>query len=379
MSKIDSPSCIQYESPIISVFKKTCQKSKVEATAKLILATLSITIGMLAMQHGLPRVCTILNSSLITAGVCFFALVIALNFFSKSRNTSSSTLSEIISQEKINQLIEESKLDGFYPAKKPLQESPPDKEKCAEWVNQHPEHLRDLASKFINSLNYICQNDFEKALKSSINDFNNYFSSLPKQRRQYTIILPSCCPRPYKTYHKMSNLWVTMMALPYLKYPPRKILVVNNSGRDKTVECPNEGIKNAVIFDDALYSGRQMTEVIESMELDKKVKLHVIAPFMTTIAQERVHSCFSDLKRSVWIAKHQTISVFFDSLTHQEKKTIKQLLEWHPRPHTLSTIYFDHKIADSWSVFSGIMIEGNLLTGDKGVPFIPQIITPYKH
>lgn len=364
---------------------------------------LSVMFGTLIISSFLKRANIPVSSSAINTGLCFIVLAFALKFFSKSgrkqqdekKANNISRLNsppvphhsreinacpqanEALSKQAIDHLLQKSHLHSFYPAKRPPS-SPLDKEKSVEWINRHPEHLQSLATKFISSINHISQREFEGILRASVSDFNDHLSSLPEEKRDYTIILPEFCPRPDKKYDEMSNLWVTMLALPFLQFLPKKIIVVENRSI-KILSEWNEGSKNAVLFDDAAYSGSQIIDVVDSMNVKKDITLHIIVPFMTARALERIQKDLTKSNNPHRFAKFQEIFPISDILIESEKETIKELLGVHPRPNTLATIYFDHKIADLWSVFSEQMKEGKLLTGDQGVAFIPQITPPYKN
>jgi hypothetical protein len=288
-------------------------------------------------------------------------------------------LPERISTEEVNTILQESGMVRFYPPKKPIQSYPPDPKKSIEWVSSHPPELKELASKIMDSVEHISHEEFEKALLSSVESFNRHLASLPKNQREYTIVLPDSCPRPFKPYTEMSNLWITMLALPFLRFPPTKIAVAQMMTGKPLKDVKT---KNIVLFDDASYSGSQISEIMGGMHPDRSTRIHIVTPFMTSRASTKIRE---ELKGLVWIANYREIPMLCNLLDQNQIEKIKSAF-LQPHPETLAMTYFDHKIADSWSVISSVLEEGSLLNvyfknslqNAPKVPFIPKISSPYK-
>jgi hypothetical protein len=280
-------------------------------------------------------------------------------------------LPEPLSAEMIQRMLEQSKLAKFYPPKRPAQSSAPNQDKCQQWVSEHPEALVEFAQKVINSISHVSQTEFEKALLCSVEDFNHHLSKLSKDQRAYTIVLAQNDARTQKEYAEMSNLWVTMLALPFLRYPPTQIVLARCHYGDCQKDIPT---KKVLLFDDAAYSGSQIAETIEGLHLDQSTKVYCVIPFLTKRAEQKLHDA------SVWIAEHQEMAVLYSRLNDSEKENLKRIpaLNTHPRPERLAITYFDHKMADLWSVLTPILVDGYLLHGEKKIPFIPEINPPYK-
>ncbi len=337
----------------------------------------------------------------IASGICLISLcALKLLFDLKSTNNKQIEPAQM-TEKKIQQLLEESQFDlydsmirdvqrsnqkgclaEYYPPQKPSASYAPNREKALDWINRHPEELQDLATQFIDRIQHVSQANFENHLKNSVDDFNNYLSQLPRNQRNYSIVLPLACNRTGKTFTNMSNLWVTLIALRFFKTSPKKIMVVNNCRRENIVDWKKENIQHVVYFDDAAYSGRQVSEMVESLKIDKKIKMHLIIPFIGKLAKTNIEKAFTvSLQRTPHqyrIAQHQMMPAFYDFLSDEDKNIMNDLFKAHPRPQTLGLTYFDHKIADTWSVFNSQLNGESLLSKGKGTKYIDDVPPPYK-
>ena len=176
----------------------------------------------------------------------------------------------------------------------------------------------------------------------------------------------------------MSNLWVTMHALPYLKYPPKDIALIDCGSSINTLN--NITTIKYVMFDDASYSGSQISEIIEGMSNEETLKNpHLIVPFMTDASCAKIRKA---TEGNCWIAEHKKMA----SLQHifTKKEELKIIVDAHKGypdgfANNLTLTYFDHKVADAFSL-SPLISRGYKIDDNKtGISFIENPDTPYKN
>lgn len=261
----------------------------------------------------------------------------------------------------------------LYPSpKRPRRTYPPIKEQCRKWVNSHSKKFKPIAEKFIQSINHVPWQTFEDSLVRSVNDFNNYLSSLPKAARSYMIVVPGT--------EIKSNLWVTRLALPLLRHPLQDILMCSDPRFETALN--NKNIQHLLIFDDASYSGDQfgntyLPEIAENTHMT----IHPIIPYMTPVANKLIQERLKQHKQPYRIAIHKTMSILFDSLSKEEQILLEEggSFQFQTRyASNLTPTYFDHNVAD-WMSAPDCLRSGKLLEKSAlRIHFLPKITPPYK-
>ncbi len=273
-------------------------------------------------------------------------------------------------------VLKSSPFAQFFPAIHPTSSNPPILEKTEQWINTHPEELQELARKLIASINYVPHQEFMKSLIESVRSFNKYLDLLPDSSRSFTIVIPNKCPRPVKPYYRMSNLWVTMLALPYLKYPPKDIALIECASRWNTLK--DISTEKYLMFDDASYSGNQISEIIEGIYNEESSKFpHFIVPFMTEASCAKIMKA---TKGKCWIANHRKMPTLRE--VFKKVGDLKIIVESHggcPEGFAanLTLTYFDHKIGDAYSL-SPLVSSGRRISSKESTSFIHEANTPYR-
>ncbi|MFA5390305.1 MAG: hypothetical protein WC331_02610 [Candidatus Omnitrophota bacterium] len=138
------------------------------------------------------------------------------------------------------------------------------------------------------------------------------------------------------------------------------------------------GIRTCVIVDDASYSGTQISETIKKISKHNPGAKFIIAvPYMTNRAIQTIRSKRGLLESvSVEILPHKTIPTLSEILTGDERDLFKKNRELFGRVfinnkdyevlQTAATL-FEHKIADTWSVYQRI------------ARFFEPVTPPYKN
>lgn len=197
-----------------------------------------------------------------------------------------------------------------------------------EWIERHSvsPRAKQLAEKIVREIRHIPYELFELNLAASVEDLNQKLSL--RQNQKYTITMSETTKSGY---------WVTQLAMKYLKYPPQQIK------EDAFLSFPNDF--PVVIFDDAIYSGLQIKKTLERIQhpisnLDYPLG-YVVAPYIADKGERPLKM----QKDPAWIyAQHETMPTVKELFSEGELKS----LNWR---HALgrTTVYFDHKMADTLS------------------------------
>ena len=269
-------------------------------------------------------------------------------------------------------------MQNFLPAKEPKESVSPDPVLKRKWVDAHTAEFRPIAEILIEKINHVTHEEFKSQLKESIEDFNNYLRG--QSDPSYIIVIPG-------DFEK-SALWVTSLAKEFLEFPPERIIMMDDYDFEEILE--DSSSENIVIFDDAAYSGRQMSEeyVPKFDGVDKM--FHPIIPFMTKSAEKKLEVELNKLNIEHMIHKHATMDSFSEFLSEEQKKLLRekgnneftvQQIDKKTNPSgidNLTTTYFDHKKADDWSMVTALD-DGSLLSySPEKIQFIPEVTSPYK-
>lgn len=215
------------------------------------------------------------------------------------------------------------------------------------WAQSAKPGFGDIALKVAMQLvNYRSHTQFMGRLRGVVKQFNDYIHSLPKQAQEYVIIVP-------RESSPKSNHWVTGLAIPNLIKKPMAILYPNEI--DLFI-LQNPNVKNMVFIDDALYSGRQMEDLITSSKKNG-INSNLLLPFYTdniTWLQQNNINCFLGermLKPENLVRDHRSKSA---SWTNNDRDQLNEALasDWSQASSKVGT-FFNHRVGDSASTFLG--------------------------
>ncbi len=248
------------------------------------------------------------------------------------------------------------------------EEHPIDEVEKEKWIALHSCEEQKIAKKFVKNISYISYNKFLQRLHASVESFKREI-----QHQPYVVVLP-------EEGKDNSNYWVTSLGVKYLKdHPPVQVLLAEQLPE---FLMHNKSLNNLVFFDDASYSGDQMSGYLK--KLGSKLEgmdhhIYLIIPFMGYNAERCLEK--------YWISERQKMFTVYQ-LFHDDK--VKNLILKNAvggyndvNPEQLSLTYFAHKVADNWSIHNAL-IEGTRL-GDSSLRaskthhFVPKFTPPYKH
>jgi len=212
-----------------------------------------------------------------------------------------------------------------------------------KWLEQSDPSIRNIANEFILKTTYINHNMFLKTYKKAIEEM---ISILDINVLQFFISIDD---------KNKSNYWIMQIIEKYVNSNKYKIIIVSDFSKID----PSYPV---IIADDASYSGSQMANTIEDNFQRTKLDIFILIPFMSNTAIDTIKKSYSDnlnegsimfLDKSIYIMKpiyelidKDKIELLFSYYTHNPKN-----IREYP-------IYFDHKVADSYSSFPLIYTYG---------------------
>jgi hypothetical protein len=212
-----------------------------------------------------------------------------------------------------------------------------------EWLTKCDNSIKDIAEEFLNITQYISNDIFDDYLLRSLDEMLDYYDTNKITALQFYI--------PENCFNK-SNYWVIIKLVEFLSKNEKYVITISD---DLNNFNPNVPI---IIADDASYSGSQIISYIEdNINVDKYDKLFILIPFISKIAIEKISSYFNDKNNIRFIEKNRYLLKPLTELMENEK--IKRLFSYYGNSNiTQYPIYFNHKIADSYSSFPLIYSYG---------------------
>ena len=265
-----------------------------------------------------------------------------------------------------------------------------------KYINLHKKENRHLIREIMKNLQFVSFKDFLKFLNEQINRFNDYI----KNKKKYIFVLGVGNDVGFSSIDFnlfKSNLWVFLLAWKYLKIKPYDIVLsLNTAIRLYYSKCDD-----FVLMDDCSYSGSQLVEsVLKSASsellyhcndcfvinekdsvtykpvLNKKCNIHIIVPFISTIAMNKINDFQITSSMNVIMYVSKIVKSYGNILDEQ---TINKIRDLYKKFYTyinfaeLIPIFFQHKIADMVSTIDLILIKGQVLDNpNKKLVFIKE-------
>jgi hypothetical protein len=215
------------------------------------------------------------------------------------------------------------------------------KEEKEHWLSKKKINEAIYRKVLDNLVYYRSHAQFMKKLQACVRDFNTLLFSLPLELQSYAIVVPQSSIK--------SNHWVTALALPGLEKKPKTILFPDEI---RAYVLQNHAAKHFVFFDDAIYSGRQMKELIHEARVSG-AKYTLIAPYYNELGLVRV--CVDNYILGERMVRANNIESNYLSVNTWQRKDSRTLDilfsgEWSPATSKVG-FFFQHKTADTASTF----------------------------
>ncbi len=231
------------------------------------------------------------------------------------------------------------------------------------WIHCHcTERGREIAQKYIRNLHHVPHETFEARLAASIEDLNQRLEQ--NNHTKFTMTFPDTAK---------SNYWVSQLATKYLKNLPQKIAKYDR------LSFPTD--LPIVVFDDAIYSGFQMSEFLKTIQ-DKSPPNTFLGYVVVPYAAHTKWSLKLQNNPSFVVTKHERMPLLKELFTPSELEELKS-----PSSEMVAT-YFDHKIADGQSFCCSRWLGHGFPFSERGecppnrtrctyTPFVKEPTCPY--
>ena len=217
------------------------------------------------------------------------------------------------------------------------------------WFKKCDDAIKPIVNEFILSTTYISYKNFLKYLLLSIDEM---IHTLKITTLQFFI------PDESEDYTAKSGFWIFRHIKIYIEqYYSKKKYNITFTNDISEIDLK----KPIIIPDDASYSGSQISSFIEKFAL-KKCDIYILIPFISNTAIDVITNSFLENKidgRLYFIEKNKFIMKPIYEIMDSDK--IIELFKYYTEKGTnirSYPIYFDHKIADSYSSFPLIYSYG---------------------
>jgi hypothetical protein len=255
------------------------------------------------------------------------------------------------------------------------------------WVQAHPQKEAQLAARAAaEAVEHISQEEFENEFKAPVRWFNQELSSMPGGGQNYWAL----------SWTQKSNQWMLELALSQLEALPKEVLEIDdlmNCFPTALTKHENKLPQAIVIFDDGIYSGNQLCEVINDLKdqfANAKVPLpqiFIVCPFSLIEGSERVRSIPN---AKIKICPNREIPSLKSKILSKPggrglwETLLKMGLNNHPSPDRIGSLFYDHKVPDAISfpffITEGIVydLKGDVVCFEQKFALISPTIPPYK-
>jgi hypothetical protein len=268
------------------------------------------------------------------------------------------------------------------------------------WIGAHPEGCREDVRTLINVIKHVRHAEFEA---NYLNITIEHLNQMLKQE-DFEYVAPVEAGK--------SNLWMFQIAKPRLIKQPTSLAPLAypdfiKALMNKSDLKPSDFPRNLVLFDDAMFSGEQMSVFLqrvngEMIRANKKLmskgieapfpRIILASAYVTKFSKNALHEFIKErgMKIELLILNHTNIPSVTEAIG--DKDIIKRLTTMFWASKTMiqndrgaesrGVIYFDHKVADGYS-FPRAIAEGLVRTANgefygPSVKMIPFSQKPYK-
>lgn len=235
-----------------------------------------------------------------------------------------------------------------------------DLELTARWLESEIDlSLRGIKRKMTDVITNIPFSVFQKELSNVGEKFNEAIGDNP-----YVLLWDN---KPHG-----SKRWVHSLVRPVVKSLPRLTSYMKRP-EDIIKQLEQHDSDTIVIFDDAIYSGDQLSDSIyvplwnrlHEVEHPKQISMIFGAPFVTEDFKHMIEKRWNDSTIKTTLISSRSLPMIWDILTRQEQDVLRAIgkrlnipregdnvddIRFQPIHFGVTVTTFDHKIPDSFSV-----------------------------
>jgi hypothetical protein len=221
-----------------------------------------------------------------------------------------------------------------------------DNEKLNLWLDNADKSIKSIATEFIMKTDYISYKNFVYILKKCIKEMLLFLKD--------TTVLQFYIVSDDVNYNFKSSYWIIKHIENYIDLSKYTIKIITNIKELNLSET-------IIIPDDASYSGSQIANTLENLN-GLKCNIYIFIPFISNKAIDTIVDSFKEneidgslyfINKSKYIMKPIYEIMDDNKIIKLFKYYVKDGLNIREYP-----IYFDHKVADSYSSFPLIYTYG---------------------
>lgn len=165
-----------------------------------------------------------------------------------------------------------------------------DKKKAKEWVELHDKKYNSILNELIFNIKIFSHEHFKYSLDECVEKFKKKFQEFDDINLTLILVEP-----------KKSNKWVADLAHNQLNHLNVQRQRLGNE-RANRFQNPRSTV-NILLFDDASYSGNQITGHLTEVfnKIDKKSNVFIIIPFISNIAINKILSTYKENERIPYV------------------------------------------------------------------------------
>lgn len=212
-------------------------------------------------------------------------------------------------------------------------------ENFEKWIKNHKEvtPARQVAESFRQATRHV-----------SLTEFFRKYDQICENIKEFLAINKGYEKIVFYTGNvlKKSNFWLTVYMFPKLDETftsiEETVYIVGEDKLSDKLFTPTGGKKTLfILLDDASYSGKQIIQHLNKAPDNKSVDFFVAVGYISNEAREKIEKSKSE--SHIFFPKNVE---YFNLFTEADKMMVKSNMT-----HPAYTIYFDHKLADSISIY----------------------------
>lgn len=237
-------------------------------------------------------------------------------------------------------------------------------EECQKFIKEADPEVQEICKKIIDNTLHVDFITFLINLNTLINEYLEFYIDNKKKQNQRPIFIYS-----YNTEKNKSNYWILSYVIKYIKIKTHseiEIILVNN-----LLNEPKLKQNDIIVFvDDCIYLGAQMSTTFEELKRYHQIyKFYLLVPYISLAGKTRILEAFNidttdeigskrerEQERIIFSKNSIEIPCINTILTNKESKLLESYYnegeEHEPFINAKTTylVYFDHKLADMYSV-----------------------------
>jgi hypothetical protein len=203
------------------------------------------------------------------------------------------------------------------------------------------ENSIDIFKNLLDVTVHITFDNLIDSIKRTIDEFEGKIGTNP-----FYLFIPIIEDKPIK---EKSNYWISKIFYLLMNKKPREIIT--------SFEEITDEMKDIIVCDDAIYSGKQMIQIFRNFNrhLTHKHKFHILCPFISQLSMDSLNG-MDQFNKTFY--KDEIIKPFYED----DNFSASNLLGVTPKNYP---IYFDHRVADNSSSFPYVYELGRVCSGGR--------------